>query len=157
MCLDFALNEDNTMIHELYAYISVADATAAIEFYVSAFGAEEMFRLTEPGGRVGHAQLKFGPHVLMLAEQFPEHGILAPPDITGPRYATLHLHVDNCDAMIARAVELGATLEREPTDEFYGERGGAVRCPFGHRWLIGHSIEEVAPEEMQRRYDAFFE
>ncbi len=145
------------MIHELYPYICVSNAAAAIDFYSRAFGAVEIFRLTEPTGRVGHAELKLGPQTLMLADEFPEFGIRGPADIDGPRYVTLHLHVDNCDAVIARAVELGATLEREPKDEFYGERGGAVRCPFGHRWLIGHSIEEVSPEEMQRRYDKFFE
>ena len=68
----------------------------------------------------------------------------------------MHLHVDNADAAMQRAVDAGATQLRAPTDQFYGERGGTLRDPFGHEWLIGHSIEEVTPEEMQRRYDAMF-
>ena len=143
------------MIHEVFAYLCVADACAAIEFYAAVFGAREKFRLTEPGGRIGHAELDLGGQVLMLSEEYPEAGIVAPP-AGGPRSVTIHLHVDDADAMIARAREHGATVEREPQDEFYGERGGSIRDPFGHRWLIGHSIEEVAPEEMQRRYDALF-
>lgn len=141
-------------VHEVFAYICVSDANAAINFYTSAFGAKEEFRLTEPNGRIGHAQLKLGGTTLMLSDEFPEAGIEAPGD--GARYFTIHLHVDNADEMIAKAKGLGAIIEREAQDAFYGERGGAIRCPFGHRWLIGHSIEEVAPEEMQRRYDAMF-
>ncbi|ANB17338.1 VOC family protein [Dokdonella koreensis] len=142
-------------VHELFAYLHVNDADAAIAFYARAFDATEKFRLTEPGGRVGHAELDFGGSTLMLAEEFPEFGIRSPPTI-GDTTVTLHLHVDDADATIARAVAAGATLESAPKDAFYGERSGAIRDPFGHRWNIGHSIEEVAPEEMQRRYDALF-
>ena len=74
----------------------------------------------------------------------------------GATPVSLHLHVDNADAVVAAAVAAGATLEREPQDEFYGERSGVFRDPFGHRWNVGHSIEKVTPEEMQRRYDAMF-
>ena len=70
---------------------------------------------------------------------------------------TIHLHVDDADAVIAQAIEAGATLEREPKDEFYGERSGVVRDPFGHRWTVGHRIEDVSPEEMQRRYTAMLQ
>lgn len=140
-------------IHELFAYLHVKDAARAIEFYKAAFGATEKFRLTEPGGRVGHAELDFGGMTLMLADEFPEFNIRGPQSIGGTS-VTIHLHVDNADALIERAVAAGATLERPPKDEFYGERSGCVRDPFGHRWSIGHSIEQVTPEEMQRRYDA---
>ena len=75
----------------------------------------------------------------------------------GATPVTLHLHVDDADALVARAVAAGGTLERPCEDHFYGERSGTVRDPFGHRWLIGHAIEDVAPEEMQRRYTALFE
>jgi PhnB protein len=88
---------------------------------------------------------------VMLSDEFPEHGIRSATSI-GATAVTIHLHVDNADAMIAQAVRAGANLEREPFDAFYGERSGVVRDPFGHRWLIGHSIEEVTPDEMQRRY-----
>lgn len=139
-------------VHELYLYLCVRDASAAIDFYARAFGAEEHYRLTEPGGRVGHAELRLGAHTLMLAEEFPEHGFRAPaPGAKLP--FVIHLHVDDADAALRRAVEAGATLVREPKDEFYGERSGCVRDPFGYEWLVGHAIEEVAPEEMQRRYE----
>lgn len=140
-------------IHEVFAYLCVSGADAAIAFYGKAFGATEKFRLTEPGGRIGHAELDFGGATVMLSDEFPEFGIRSAASI-GATAVTIHLHVDDADAMIRRAVEAGATLEREASDAFYGERSGAVRDPFGHRWLIGHSIEDVSPEEMQRRYTA---
>ena len=140
-------------IHELFAYIRLADAARAIDFYKQAFGATEKFRLTEPSGRIGHAELDFGGTTLMLSDEFPEFGIKGPRSIGGTSL-TLHLHVDDADALIARAVAAGATVVRPAQDQFYGERSGTVRDPFGHEWMIGHSIEEVTPAEMQRRYDA---
>lgn len=143
--------------HELYAYLCVRDARAAIDFYARAFGARELFRLTEPDGRVGHAEIDFDGHTLMLSEEYPEMGVRSPESLGGATPVTLHLHVDDADALLARAVEAGGNLERAPQDHFYGERSGTVRDPFGHRWLIGHAIETVTPEEMQRRYTALFE
>lgn len=140
-------------VHELYPYLCVADSAAAIDFYARAFGSVEKFRLTEPGGRIGHAEIVLGGHTVMLCDPFPEYGIDT-PRAGAPSSITLHLHVDDADALIAQAVAAGARLERPASDAFYGERSGSVICPFGHRWLIGHSIEEVTPEEMQRRYDA---
>jgi uncharacterized glyoxalase superfamily protein PhnB len=139
-------------IKEVFAYLSVNDAAKAIEFYHEAFGATEKYRLVEPGsGRVGHAELAFGGATVMLADEYPELNFRG-PDKLGGTPVILHLHVDNCDEVIDRAVAAGAKLDRPPKDEFYGERSGAVIDPFGHRWSIGHSLEEVAPEEMQRRY-----
>jgi uncharacterized glyoxalase superfamily protein PhnB len=140
-------------IHELYAYLRVKDAPAAIEFYKAAFGATEKFRLCEPSGRIGHAELDFDGKTLMLAEELAERGIVGPHALGGTSFA-MHLHVDDADAMFAQAVKAGATAVRPPTDQFYGERSGTLRDPFGHEWLLGHSIEEVEPAEMQRRYDA---
>jgi PhnB protein len=138
-------------IHEVFPYLRVRNAPAAISFYERAFGAKEKFRLTEPSGRVGHVELEFGSFTVMVSEEYPEYGILGPESIGGTSMS-IHLHVDDCDALIAHAVELGATLVRPPTDQFYGERSGTVRDPFGHEWLIGHHLEDVTPEEMQRRY-----
>ncbi|HXV59714.1 MAG TPA: VOC family protein [Vicinamibacteria bacterium] len=143
-------------IHEMFPYLCVSDAKAAIDFYGNVFGVSEKFRLTEPSGRVGHAELDFNGMTLMLSDEFPEFGIRAPSTV-GPTSIAIHLHVDDADGMIRRAADFGATVEREPKDEFYGERSGCIRDPFGHRWLIGHSIEEVAPEEMQRRYTELLE
>lgn len=143
-------------IHEMFPYLCVSDANAAIEFYAKAFGAREKFRLSEPGGRIGHAELDFDGMTLMLADEFPEYGIRAASTI-GATPVTIHLHVDDADELIRRAADFGATVEMEPSDHFYGERSGAIRDPFGHRWLIGHSIEQVAPDEMQRRYTEMLE
>lgn len=140
-------------IHELFPYLRVKNAGKAIEFYTRAFGVTEKYRLTEPSGRIGHCELDFGGTIVMLSEEYPELGFVGPQTIGGTSMS-IHLHVDDCDAAIRRAVSEGAELIREPSDAFYGERSGTVRDPFGHEWMIGHSIEEVTPEEMQRRYDA---
>lgn len=140
-------------VHELFAYLRARDAEAAIAFYIAAFGATEKFRLVEPGGRVGHAELQVGPAVLMLSAEFPEYGIRAPDPATSSGFS-LHLHVDDADSVITAAVAAGATLVRAPQDQFYGERSGTVRDPFGYDWMIGHSIEQLDTAEMQRRYDA---
>ncbi|WP_140636392.1 VOC family protein [Methylibium rhizosphaerae] len=141
------------VIHEVFSYLCVRDTAAAIRFYEQAFGATERFRLTEPSGRIGHAELQLGPAVLMLCDEFPEYGIRAPAE-GGHHPHVIHLHLDNADAAAERAIAAGATMVRPPADEFYGERSCRIRDPFGHEWLLGHSIEEVTPEEMQRRYTA---
>ncbi len=138
-------------IENVFPYLCVSNAAAAIDFYRRAFGATETFRLTEPSGRIGHAELTFGPATIMLSDEFPECGIDSASAI-GATPVTIHLHVDNADGMIEQSVQAGAVLERAPEDHFYGERSGTVRDPFGHRWLIGHHIEDVTSDEMQRRY-----
>ncbi|MDI3290307.1 VOC family protein [Polyangium sp. 15x6] len=140
-------------IHEAFAYLRVKQADRAIEYYKHVFGATEKLRLTEPSGRIGHAELDFGATIVMLSEEYPELDILGPQSI-GRTSVSIHLHVDDADALIDRAVAAGGTLVRPPADHFYGERSGTVRDPFGHEWLIGHSIEAVTPDEMQRRYTA---
>jgi uncharacterized glyoxalase superfamily protein PhnB len=140
-------------IREVFPYLMVRDAKAAINFYQRAFGATELFRLVEPSGRIGHAEMQVGPTVLMVCDEFPEYGMVGPQreQFTG---CTIHLHVDNADEIGERAVAAGATMLMPPTDQFYGERSCRLRDPFGHAWLLGHSIEKVEPEEMQRRYTA---
>jgi uncharacterized glyoxalase superfamily protein PhnB len=138
-------------IHEMYPYLRMRDAEAAVRFYKEAFGVTEKFRLVEPSGRIGHLELAFGPQTLMISDEFPEYGILAPDPKAGAK-VTIHLHVEDCDALMAQAIKAGATLLRPAADHFYGERSGTVRDPFGYDWLIGHSIEAVEPAEMQRRY-----
>ncbi len=139
-------------IREVFPYLRVRRAAEAIAFYQRAFGAVETMRLTEPGGRVGHAEIRIGPATIMLADEFPECGIVGPETLGGTT-CSIHLHVDDVDALIRQAVEAGATIVREPKDQFYGERSGSVRDPFGHEWLLGSHIEDVSPEEMQKRYD----
>ena len=143
-------------IKELYAYLTVKNVEAALAFYRDAFGATEIFRLVEPSGRIGHTEVRFGTAVLMVSEEYPEYDLHAPQ--AGVRLPMrLHVHVDDADATVAAALAAGATLVRPIKDEFYGERGGMVRDAFGYDWLIGHTIEELTPEEMQRRYTALFE
>ena len=142
-------------IHEVFPYLRVTDAPRAIDFYQRAFGATERFRLTEPTGRIGHAELQLGPVVLMLSEAYPELALHA-PGTAGTIGATIHLHVVDCDACAAAAVAAGAKVDMAPTDQFYGERSCRLIDPFGHYWLIGHQIEALEPDEMQRRYDALF-
>ena len=143
-------------IHNVYPYLCVKNVDVAIDFYQRAFGASEHFRLTEPGGKVGHAEIYLGSDVLMLAEEYPEQGFKAPSP-ENPAAYSIHLHVDNADVMFNDAVEAGATSERAPEDQFYGERSCAIRDPFGYRWLLGHSIEEVGVEDMQKRYEQLFD
>jgi PhnB protein len=137
------------------AYISVSNAAAAIDFYASIFGATERMRLTERGGRIGHAELRFGDSVLMLADEYPELGFVGPPKLGGTP-VSLHLRVDDVDAVTERAQQAGATIERPPEDQFYGARSATLIDPFGHRWMIQQPVEEVSAEEMQRRFAASF-
>ena len=113
-------------VHELFAYLCVADTARAIEFYTNAFGAREKMRLTEPSGRIGHAEVDFGGTTLMLSDEFPEFGISGPREGCGPS-VTLHLHVDDADAMITRALRRGqgslrTPLEHRPPDRASGTR-----------------------------------
>ena len=106
-------------------------------------------------GRIGHAEIKIGSYTVMLSDEYPEHGIRGPRSLGGTTFS-IHLHVANVDGAFARAVSAGATVVRPLQDQFYGERSGTVRDPFGHEWLLGGHIETVTPEEMQRRYTAMF-
>jgi len=148
--------EIENSIQEAFPYLRVRDANQAIEFYKVAFGAIEDFRLSEPNGRVGHAELKFGNHTIMLSDEYPEYGIHG-PELGRSSGAAIHLHVDDVDAMTGRAVSAGAELTMEPADQFHGERSSKVLDPFGHEWYLGSKIENVSPEEMQRRFAAMFE
>ena len=146
----------NFQINGVFPYLRLRGAADAIEFYKAAFGAEEVFRLAEPGGRIGHAEIKIGGCKVMLADEYPEQGIVGPQTLGGTTFS-IYLHVENIDALMANAVAAGATVVREAEDQFYGERSGVVRDPFGHEWLLGQTIEKVTPEEMQTRYDAMFD
>jgi uncharacterized glyoxalase superfamily protein PhnB len=141
---------DNSIL-EVFPYLIVRDCATAIDFYRRVFGAEETLRLAEPTGRIGHAELKFGSTIVMFADEFPERGINAPA-ASGGSGQFLHLHVADVDGLTARAVEAGAKLIMEPKTQFYGERSSKVLDPFGHQWLLGQHVEDVSPEEMQRRY-----
>jgi PhnB protein len=141
------------VIRDVYPYLCVHDAAAALEFYARVFGATEVMRLTDQRGRVAHAELRLGPALLMLVDEHPEYGIRGPLSFGGTG-TTIHLHVDDVDALTARARAAGATVLREPTDYGHAERQSRLRDPFGHEWLLGQEIEAVAPEEIKRRFEA---
>lgn len=146
------LEQPKPVIHDAFAYLIVDNGDAAIEFYREIFGAEETFRLPYKG-RVGHAELQFGATKVMLADEFPDTGIRSPLAYGGSG-VRIHLHVDDVDAIAARARAAGATILYGPSDEPHGERQCRLRDPFGHEWLLGHRIEDVSEEEMRRRYAA---
>jgi PhnB protein len=139
-------------VAEITPMLTVRDAAKAIEFYKEAFGATEVMRLTEPGGKVGHAEIRIGGALLMLADEYPDYGFRG-PDALGGSAVTIHLYVEDVDEFARRAVAAGAKLASPVKDEFYGDRSGRIIDPFGHRWLISTKKEEVTVEEMQRRYD----
>jgi PhnB protein len=141
------------VIRDVYPYLCVHDAAAALDFYTRLFGAEEVLRLTDQSGRVAHAELKLGPVLVMLVDEHPEYGIRSPLAFGGTGM-TIHLHVDDVDTLTARARAAGATVLREPADYGHGERQSRLRDPFGHEWLLGHELEAVSPEEIKRRFEA---
>ncbi|HUI26779.1 MAG TPA: VOC family protein [Candidatus Kryptonia bacterium] len=139
--------------HGATPYLCCRDAGKAIEFYKRAFGATEVIRLAEPGGRIGHAEIKIGDAVIMISDEYPDVGATSPQALGGSA-VTIHLYVPDVDAQVRRAVAVGATVQRPPEDQFYGDRSGTLTDPYGHRWMLATRIEDVSAEEMQQRYDA---
>ncbi|WP_405913300.1 VOC family protein [Streptomyces sp. NBC_00963] len=139
---------------ELTAYLSVADADEAIAFYTRAFGAKELQRYTAPNGTVPHAQIQIGGTVVMLSDESPAAGLPGPRALGGTP-VTLYLFVADVDAAFARAVQAGAEEKRPVENHFFGERTGQVVDPFGHRWTLATRIEDVSPEEFERRANAY--
>lgn len=134
-------------------YLVVRGGARAIDFYTSAFGAEEIFRMTDPSdGRVGHAELSVSGSTVMLADEYPDFGAVS-PDALGGSPITLHMATQTVDADVARAIQAGATLLRPPTDQSFGVRTALLLDPFGHRWMLGQTIENLSPAEMQARWD----
>jgi PhnB protein len=141
----------------LTPYITVKGAEKAIEFYIKAFGAKEVGRLTMPDGTVGHCELQIADSKIMIAEENPQWGNLSPQSLGGsPVY--LCLYVSDVDAVFARALKEGGKVlgDMVPKDQFYGDRTGSLTDPFGHRWTIMTHIENLSFKEMQKRSDALF-
>ncbi len=132
-------------------YLAVDNAKAAIEFYKQAFGATELMRLNH-GDKIGHAQLRIGTMLVMLADEYPEYGVLSPKTLGGSP-VRLHLDVVDVDSFVEHAVAVGAKLTHAITDQFYGARSGQVTDPFGYTWIVATHKEDVSTEEMQRRLD----
>ena len=134
-------------------YLILSNASRAIDFYKRAFGATELMRFPDPSGRIGHAELRIGNSVIMMADEFPERGHQSPQSIGGTG-SSIMLYVPNVDAIFDRAIGAGAREMQAVTDQFYGDRSGALEDPFGHRWTIATHTEDVSPDEMQRRMKA---
>lgn len=136
--------------HSVTPYIICRGAAAAIEFYKQAFGATELMRLPGPGGVVAHAEVKIGNSPIMLADEHPEMGAKSPQAFGGSPVG-LMIYVEDVDTIFQQAVAAGATVERPLQNQFYGDRSGTIVDPFGHKWTIATHIEDVAPEEIDRR------
>ncbi len=136
-------------------YLAIKNAAKALEFYKRAFGATESYKLMMPDGRVGHAEIRLGDSLVMLADEFPEYGGKA-PDTLGGSPVSLHLYVEDVDAFVKKALAAGAKERKPVTDQFYGDRSGQLEDPFGHLWWVATHKEDVAPEAMQKRVEAMF-
>jgi PhnB protein len=136
--------------HAVTPYLIVKGADRAIDFYVKAFGARELFRVPQPDGRVGHAELQIGDSRVMLADEHPEIGARSPQSFGGSP-VTIHLYVEDVDATVSRAVQVGARLDRPVADQFYGDRNGGLTDPFGHVWFVATHKEDVPQDELERR------
>jgi PhnB protein len=131
-------------------YLIVKDAPRAIEYYKKAFGATELMRFTDPRGRVGHAEIRLGTSLVMLADEHPEMNILGPQSLGGSAVGLL-LYVEDVDAAFDRALAAGASVVKPLQDQFYGDRSGTLIDPFGHKWTLATHKEDVSAEELRRR------
>ena len=134
-------------------YLIVDDAAAAIAFYRDVLGATERMRMPGPGGKVGHAELELGESLIMLADEHPDADARGPRAVGGTP-VMLHVYVDDADAVFDRATEAGARALRPVEHKFYGDRTGEFEDPFGHRWSVATHVEDVPPDEMERRIAA---
>ena len=140
----------------LSPYLCVDGAAAAIDFYVKVFGAQERMRIPAPDGKIGHAELQVGDAVIMLSDEYPEMDVRGPKSIGGSP-VTISLYVEKVDDTFARAIAEGAKELRKVENQFYGDRSGQFEDPFGHRWSVATHVEDVSPEEMQRRAAEFMD
>jgi PhnB protein len=134
----------------LTPYLYVSDARRAIDFYTRAFGAAELLRMDGPDGRIGHAELRIGNARVMLADEHPEMGVRSPQAYGGTPISFL-FYVDDVDRVFKQAIDAGGKEMRPLENRFYGDRTGMIQDPFGHQWRIATHVEDVPPEELQRR------
>jgi len=138
--------------HTLTPFLTVRDAERAIEFYKQAFGAKERGVAKSPDGKVMHAEIMIGDSIIMLADEFPEFGSLSPQSVGGSPMG-LHIYIDNVDAAFERAVKAGAQVEMPVMDQFWGDRYGKLKDPFGHNWSIATHVKDMSADEMKRSMD----
>jgi PhnB protein len=142
--------------HTLTPFLTVRDAVRAIEFYKQAFGAEERGVMKGPDGKVMHAELKIGDSIIMLSDEFPDYGALSPQSIGGSAMG-LHIYLDGVDAAFERAVKAGAEVEMPVMDQFWGDRYGKLKDPFGHKWSIGTHVKDLSMDDMKKGMDEAME
>jgi len=133
-------------------YLICKNAEAAIDFYKRAFGAEELFRMGEPG-KVGHCEMKLGKAIFMLADEFPDRGALS-PETVGETPVSLYVYVEDIDSFAEKAIAEGLEVIRPVADQFYGDRSGYFKDPFGHKWGFATHVEDLSPEQMEERAKA---
>jgi PhnB protein len=136
-------------MHSVTPHLICAGAAKAIEFYKQAFGATEQARLPGPDGRLMHASVKIGDSQVMLVDEMPEWGALGPKSLKGSP-VTIHLYVDDVDAVVERAVKAGAKVTMPVADQFWGDRYGKLEDPFGHHWSVATHVRDVSMEEAQK-------
>ena len=142
-----------TGYHTATPYLILDDASRAIEFYRQAFDAEELDRYDAPGGKIGHAEIRVGDSIIMLADEYPDMGYRSPRAIGGTPVSIM-LYVEDVDAQFERAVAAGAKVRRPLADQFYGDRVGTLEDPFGHVWTMATRVEDLSHAEIMRRADA---
>lgn len=138
--------------HSVTPYLIVKGAARAIEFYQQAFGAVEVFRMPM-GDKIGHAEIRIGDSFVMLADEHPEMDALSPQSLGGSA-VSLMVYVEDVDSVFRRALDAGATQTRPVRDQFYGDRSGNLKDPFGHTWTVATHVEDVTPEQLQERMRA---
>jgi PhnB protein len=136
--------------HTTTPYLAVEDAAAAIDYYKKAFGAKERGRMDAPGGKIGHAELEIGDSLVMLSDPFPQAST-KPPNEIGGATSSVFMYVEDVDAVVKQAVDAGATIVMEPEDQFWGDRFGTIKDPFGHIWGIATHVADLSPEEIAER------
>jgi uncharacterized glyoxalase superfamily protein PhnB len=136
--------------HTVTPYLVVDDAAGAIEFYTRAFGAQELYRMPGPNGRIMHAEIVIGDSPVMISDAAPEMGAHSPRALNGSP-VSIFLYLPDVDAAFARATEAGATVTMPLMDMFWGDRYAQVADPYGHAWQMATHVEDVSPEEMNRR------
>ena len=136
--------------HTVTPYLVMRDAARAIDFYKRALGATEMFRFDTPDDKIGHAEIKVGNSVIMLADEMPDMGYRGPQTLGGTA-VSLMVYVENVDQHFRRALDAGAKVKQEVKDQFYGDRSGTLEDPFGHVWTIATHVEDVSQDELMKR------
>ncbi len=131
-------------------YLIIDGAAAAIDFYTTVLDAKERMRMPMPDGKVGHAELEVGDSIIMLADESPDMGAKSPKTVGGSPVSIM-VYVEDVDATFAAALAAGATETQPLEDKFYGDRSGSFEDPWGHSWHVASHVEDVAPEEMDRR------